>query len=49
MVETVFIFATLIGLMNFSIIITEKMASRHSIPFQYPFVHEMTGAYTVLV
>lgn len=45
----VFIFVTLIGLMNFSIIMTEKMASRHPIPFQYPFVHEMTGVYTILV
>lgn len=47
-----FIFATLIGLQKFSLIMTEKLASRHPTPsqyFQYPFVNEMTGAYAVLL
>jgi len=45
----IFLFATLMGLMNLGIVITEKMAYGESIPFQYPFVHEMTGTYTVLL
>lgn len=44
-----FLFATLMGLMNLGIVITEKMAYGESIPFKYPFVHEMTGMYTVLL
>ena len=44
-----FTFFTVIGLMQFSLIMTEKLAERHPIPFQYPFVHEMTGAYAVLI
>jgi len=28
---------------------TEKLASRHPIPWQHPFINEMTGAYTVLL
>ena len=45
----IFLFTTLMGLMNLGIVITEKMAYGESIPFQYPFVHEMTGTYTVLL
>ena len=45
----VFAFFTVIGLLQFSIIMTEKLASRHPIPWQHPFINEMTGAYTVLL
>ena len=45
----IFLFTTLLGLMNLGIVITEKMAYGESIPFRYPFVHEMTGTYTVLL
>jgi sensor histidine kinase YesM len=44
-----FVFITLIGLMNFSIVLTEKNTSGRSIPFQYPFIDEMTGAYSVYI
>ncbi len=45
----IFLFATLMGLMNFGIVITDKMIYGEYIPFHYPFVHEMTGTYTILL
>lgn len=42
-------FVTLVGLLNFAIVVTSKLSERGSIKWRYPFVWEMTGAYTVLL
>ncbi len=42
----IFIFASIIGLLNFSIVNTENLASGDSEPFYYPLIWEMTGAYS---
>lgn len=41
--------ATLIGLLNFNIVRTSDLASGKLHPARYPFLYEMTGAYTVLL
>ena len=41
-----FLFSTLVGLLNFAIIITSEYASYSSVKWIYPFVNEMTGAYS---
>ncbi|MCP5109133.1 MAG: hypothetical protein GY950_37480 [bacterium] len=48
----VFAFFTVFGLMKFSLIITERLASGYPVTsktFRYPFVNEMTGSYAVLL
>jgi len=42
----IFIFASIIGLLNFSIVNTENLASGDPEPFYYPLIWEMTGAYS---
>jgi two-component sensor histidine kinase len=44
----IFLLLTLIGLWNIGVIVTEKMANDEAIPFYYPFIDEMTGAYATL-
>lgn len=44
-----FILATLIGLLKFSLLFTEKLASRSPIPYQYPLINELTGSYGVFL
>ncbi|MCP5047361.1 MAG: hypothetical protein GY940_09340 [bacterium] len=44
-----FVVTTVIGLLNFSIIITNQMASSGRIRYQYPLINELTGAYATLL
>lgn len=44
-----FLAATLIGLLNFSIVMTSWRAESNHVAAKYPFVWEMTGAYTALL
>lgn len=41
--------ATVFGLLNFNIVRTSDLASGKDHPAKYPFLYEMTGAYTVLL
>lgn len=45
----VFIFVTLMALMNIGVIMTDEMAYGKTIPFQYPLINELTGFYTILL
>jgi len=44
-----FLLFTLIGLLNFNIVRTTWLTEHHTRPAKYPFVWEMTGAYTVFL
>lgn len=43
-----FAVATALGLLNFSVVLTSELAAQAELVARYPFVYEMTGAYTVL-
>lgn len=40
---------TLVGLMNFSVVVTTNLAENGNIRFVFPFVYEMTGAYSFII
>lgn len=40
---------TLVGLLNFGVVLTNDLSTRESTPWRYPFLWEMTGAYTLLL
>ncbi|HEY5610895.1 MAG TPA: histidine kinase [Thermoanaerobaculia bacterium] len=44
-----FLVATAIGLLNFSVVWTSELAERAEAEAKYPFLYEMTGAYAVLI
>jgi len=45
----IFLAFTGIWLLNFSVVMTNEFAERSRLPWKYPFLWEMTGAYAVLV
>jgi len=45
----IFVAVTFIGLLNFSIVMTSWLSESNHSPAKYPFVWEMTGAYTFLL
>ncbi len=45
----IFIILFVIGLLNFSIIVTEKSIYDENVEFIYPFVNEMTGSLTTII
>lgn len=44
-----FLYFTFTALMNIGIEITDELIYHKHIPLQYPFVHEFTGSYTLLI
>ena len=44
-----FSFGTMVALFNIGIIVTGELADQNSIPLVYPFINEITGAYSALL